>query len=601
MASLQSQTYANTGDGYYLRNGGVPLVPGDQTVQGPLEIKGTSVGLPAYYNRFAQSETTGLSISENKTAGNVLLSDIKLTTDITPPAVQISTYRPLGQEATLTVTSDDSKGVVKVNAEAGLVVGDKSGSGISLQLYHEPGENRNVIRNYLYGGGAEISLGGNTGDIRIANSGTFNNIIIPTTTDKIIISDNGAPSNTNLVGNSGIQITAGSGGIYGGRVGTFGGTGMTLDSKTNITLRTNYGGSPLTNLTCNTDGSVTITTLNTTTGNITTLNTTTGNITTINTTTGNITTVNSTTINNTGLTTTGTLTVNTSASIPAITNLASVNSIPITDFVTPTGCVIPFTGLSANIPNGYLLCNGQFVSQTTYSTLYALIANRYDWSNSAPGGQFAVPDLRLKAPFGASDPTSYDNYQFIVTATSFASLPGTNVTPTNPATGSPYPATQCAYVTSVPAGYAIFPNMNFFAGSSERLIIGVINSTSASGATGIVLVLESPLGSFGPINCTIIVNPSSPFVNSRQGVMGQTMFQNQTIQANNEVGIHTHGTVATSSTNNASAASGRSEPNFSQPVNQYNGTYTVNGVVYTLPYSMNNMPSAVFMNYLIKY
>jgi len=600
MASLQSQTYANTGDGYYLRNGGAPLVPGDQTVQGPLEIKGTSVGLPAYYNRFAQSETTGLSISENKTAGNVLLSDIKLTTDITPPAVQISTYRPLGQEATLTVTSDDSKGVVKVNAEAGLVVGDKSGSGVSLQLYHEPGENRNVIRNYLYGGGAEISLGGNTGDIRIANSGTFNNITIPTTTDKIIISDNGAPSNTNAVGNSGIQITAGSGGIYGGRVGTFGGTGMTLDSKTNITLRTNYGTTPLTNITCNTDGSVTITTLNTTTGNITTLNTTTGNITTINTTTGNITTVNSTTINNTGLTTTDTLTVNTSASIPAITNLASVNSIPITDFVTPTGCVIPFTGLSANIPNGYLLCNGQFVSQTTYSTLYALIANRYDWSNSAPGGQFAVPDLRLKAPFGASDPTSYDNYQFTVTATTFNELPGTNVTPLNPATGSPYPALQCVLISNIPNGYAIYPGMEYF-DSQGRTIIGVINSTTATGAVNVVLVFDTPKTFSKPTgNANIIVNPAgSP--SSKQGVMGQTMFQNQTIQANNEVGVHTHGTVATGSTNNASAASGRSEPTFSQPVNQYNGTYTVNSVVYTLPYSMNNMPSAVFMNYLIKY
>jgi len=205
----------------------------------------------------------------------------------------------------------------------------------------------------------------------------------------------------------------------------------------------------------------------------------------------------------------------------------------------------------------------------------------------------------LKAPFGASDPTSYDNYQFTVTGTSFSSLPGTNVTPTNPATGSPYPATQCVYVTSVPAGYAIFPGMQFFSGS-ERTIIGVINSTTASGATGIVLVLETPLGSFGPVNCSIIVNPTgSP--QSKQGVMGQTMFQNQTIQANNEVGIHTHGTVATGSTNNASAASGRSEPTFSQPVNQYNGTYTVNSVVYTLPYSMNNMPSAVFMNYLIKY
>jgi len=206
----------------------------------------------------------------------------------------------------------------------------------------------------------------------------------------------------------------------------------------------------------------------------------------------------------------------------------------------------------------------------------------------------------LKAPFGASDPTSYDNYQFTVTATTFNELPGTNVTPLNPATGSPYPALQCVLISNIPNGYAIYPGMEYF-DSQGRTIIGVINSTTATGAVNVVLVFDTPKTFSKPTgNANIIVNPAgSP--SSKQGVMGQTMFQNQTIQANNEVGIHTHGTVATSSTNNASAASGRSEPNFSQPVNQYNGTYTVNSVVYTLPYSMNNMPSAVFMNYLIKY
>jgi len=60
-----------------------------------------------------------------------------------------------------------------------------------------------------------------------------------------------------------------------------------------------------------------------------------------------------------------------------MTNLPGVN----------TGSVIPWG--SASIPSGFLECNGQSVSTTTYAALFAIIAYTYGGS----GGSFNVPDL----------------------------------------------------------------------------------------------------------------------------------------------------------------------------------------------------------------
>ena len=60
------------------------------------------------------------------------------------------------------------------------------------------------------------------------------------------------------------------------------------------------------------------------------------------------------------------------------------------------------TSAAANPQAGWLLCNGQLVSRTTYAALYAALGG-----SSSPWGQgdgsttFAVPDLRSRAPVGA--------------------------------------------------------------------------------------------------------------------------------------------------------------------------------------------------------
>lgn len=59
-------------------------------------------------------------------------------------------------------------------------------------------------------------------------------------------------------------------------------------------------------------------------------------------------------------------------------------------YPAPTGAVIPFAANYA--PDGYLLCNGNPVSRSTYSRLFAVIGTTYGSGDGAT--TFNVPDLR---------------------------------------------------------------------------------------------------------------------------------------------------------------------------------------------------------------
>jgi len=58
--------------------------------------------------------------------------------------------------------------------------------------------------------------------------------------------------------------------------------------------------------------------------------------------------------------------------------------------ITPPGAIFPYAVSAA--PTGYLLCNGQAVSRTTYSTLFAVVSSLYGDGNGS--STFNVPDLR---------------------------------------------------------------------------------------------------------------------------------------------------------------------------------------------------------------
>ncbi len=65
----------------------------------------------------------------------------------------------------------------------------------------------------------------------------------------------------------------------------------------------------------------------------------------------------------------------------------------------PVGAVLPYAGATA--PSGYLLCDGQAVSRTTYATLFALIGTTYGVGDGSL--TFNVPDLRGRFALGKDD------------------------------------------------------------------------------------------------------------------------------------------------------------------------------------------------------
>lgn len=64
---------------------------------------------------------------------------------------------------------------------------------------------------------------------------------------------------------------------------------------------------------------------------------------------------------------------------------------------SPVGSILPFGG--SNPPSGFLLCQGQEVSKTTYAELYAVIGDSFGTASDAT--KFVIPDMRESVPKGA--------------------------------------------------------------------------------------------------------------------------------------------------------------------------------------------------------
>lgn len=70
--------------------------------------------------------------------------------------------------------------------------------------------------------------------------------------------------------------------------------------------------------------------------------------------------------------------------------------------VSPVGTVQAFAG--STIPSGWLLCNGQAVSRTTYAKLYSVIGTKYGSGDGST--TFNVPNLQGRVPVGVSSSDS---------------------------------------------------------------------------------------------------------------------------------------------------------------------------------------------------
>jgi microcystin-dependent protein len=86
----------------------------------------------------------------------------------------------------------------------------------------------------------------------------------------------------------------------------------------------------------------------------------------------------------------------TSAIQTQINNISSV----------PTGVINQFAGDAADVPTGWLLCDGSTFSSTTYSTLATLLADKY---GTHSGTDYYLPNLKGRVPVGLdSTQTEFD-------------------------------------------------------------------------------------------------------------------------------------------------------------------------------------------------
>jgi len=94
-----------------------------------------------------------------------------------------------------------------------------------------------------------------------------------------------------------------------------------------------------------------------------------------------------------------------SADVPTTPTLALVHhsaTLSRVAFVggVPTGAMFPFSGAVANIPSGYLLCDGAEVSKTTYAALWTAFGGHLYGTASSPSTHFLLPNMGGKVSIG---------------------------------------------------------------------------------------------------------------------------------------------------------------------------------------------------------
>ena len=81
----------------------------------------------------------------------------------------------------------------------------------------------------------------------------------------------------------------------------------------------------------------------------------------------------------------------------------------------------------SSVPSGFLECNGQAVSQSTYADLFAIIGTTY---GDPGGGNFSVPDLQDNVPVGKSGTKSLASTGGANTVTSTGNVGGSTANAT---------------------------------------------------------------------------------------------------------------------------------------------------------------------------
>jgi microcystin-dependent protein len=70
------------------------------------------------------------------------------------------------------------------------------------------------------------------------------------------------------------------------------------------------------------------------------------------------------------------------------------------------GMIMMWGGLSDQVPDGWLICDGSTVSQTQYPDLYTAVQDNF--GKNPPDGEFYLPDLRGRFVRGVDDGADRD-------------------------------------------------------------------------------------------------------------------------------------------------------------------------------------------------
>ena len=92
----------------------------------------------------------------------------------------------------------------------------------------------------------------------------------------------------------------------------------------------------------------------------------------------------------------------------------------------PTATIVPWS--SASVPSGFLECNGQAVSRTTYAALFAIVSTTYGVGDGS--STFNVPDLQDNVAVGKSGTKSLASTGGANTVTSTGNVGGSTANAT---------------------------------------------------------------------------------------------------------------------------------------------------------------------------
>ena len=158
----------------------------------------------------------------------------------------------------------------------------------------------------------------------------------------------------------------------------------------------------------------------------------------------------------------------------------------------PTGSVFEWAGSSNSIPSGYLYCNGQAVSRTTYAALFTAIGTAYGSGNGST--TFNVPDMRGYFARGVSDDSSNDPDKATRTASASGGNTGNNVGSVEISTISAHTHTATSVVTD--PGHNHTERFGGGGGAQNNIVGATANTppndanstnTTASATTGVTV------------------------------------------------------------------------------------------------------------------